>query len=318
MIKQGYFLTGILILCSGVLVVFWPGSARTSVELIVSSGDSGHQIARKLVAEGHLLTKYPFLGWVRLRGAGTKVKLGRYVFGNGRSAYWIVDDLIHGRTQKIRAPIPEGFSTWQIAERLDLFHVCAADEFKRQAQEQRLEGYLFPATYEFDYGIGAEAVIRIMKSQFERVWNSDFDTRARELKWTQHQVLTLASIIEREIMVRAEMPLVSAVYHNRLRKGMKLEADPTVQYALGFWKKRLLFSDLKQTDSPYNTYKYKGLPPGPICSPGRDAILAALYPADSNALFFVAREDGTHTFSHTYAEHLKKVRQRNRNRRKKR
>jgi len=318
MIKKGYFLTIFLISCIVVLAAFWPGSARTSVELIVSSGDSAQKIARKLVNEGHLFTRYSFLVWVRLRGAGSKVKLGRYVFGSGRSAYWIVDDLINGRTQKIRVPIPEGFSTWQIAERLDLFHVCSSEEFNKQTHEQRLEGYLFPATYEFDYGIGAEAVIRIMKSQFERVWDSDFETRANELGWTQHQVMTLASIIEREIMVREEMPLVSSVYHNRLRKDMRLEADPTVQFALGFWKKRLLFNDLKQTDSPYNTYKYKGLPPGPICNPGRDAIQAALYPADSKVLFFVAREDGTHTFSHTYAEHLKKVRQRNKNRRKKR
>jgi UPF0755 protein len=132
---------------------------------------------------------------------------------------------------------------------------------------------------------------------------------------TKKEVVTLASILQREVRVPEEWGLVSAVYHNRLAKHMRLEADPTVQYALGFWKPRLTYDDYRNTHSPYNTYLVMGLPPGPICSPGLDAIKAALWPADSKALFFLAAEGGHHTFSETYRDHTNKVNKRNRKKR---
>ncbi len=140
--------------------------------------------------------------------------------------------------------------------------------------------------------------------------------RAKALGWSKKNVVTMASIIEREARDRNELPMISAVYHNRLKKHMRLEADPTVQYALGYWKKRLLFSDINRTQSPYNTYLYAGLPPGPICNPGKDAIRAALWPTESDALYFVAKDDGRHDFSTTFKEHSAKVKMRNIQRRK--
>lgn len=298
--------------------LFWPGSGRSETVILVSSGDTAHKVANELIRQNHLKTKIFFLIWTRLRGVETQLKVGQYIFPSGRSAYWVVDDLLNGRTKKIRVPIPEGFASWQIAERLELFNICPADKFLSLVSEKNLEGYLFPATYDFDLGSSAESIIQNMTNQFNNVWTPEMSLRADQLKLTQNEVVTLASIIEREIMVKEEMSLVSSVYHNRLKRGMRLEADPTVQYALGYWKKRLLHSDLKNTNSPYNTYKYKGLPPAPICNPGKDAIVAALFPAQTENLFFVAQEDGTHTFSRTYNEHLGKVKKRDANRQRKR
>jgi len=155
-------------------------------------------------------------------------------------------------------------------------------------------------------------VLKQMVEEFNRRWTPEFDARARELGLNKRQVVSLASILEREIRVRDELPLISSVYHNRLRKGMKLDADPTVQYAMGYWKKRLTNEDYRRTLSPYNTYLNPGLPPGPICSPGLDAIQAALYPAATESLYFVAQEDGRHSFSSSYREHVNKVKVRDR------
>jgi len=171
----------------------------------------------------------------------------------------------------------------------------------------KLEGYLFPDTYNFDLASGEEGILKIMLSNFNRKFKPEYYTRAKKLGMTVHQVITLASIIEREAKLAEERSIISGVFHNRLKKKMKLESCATIQYILfmekGIIKETLTEEDLK-IDNIYNTYKYSGLPPGPICNPGEDSIKAALYPDDENEyLYFVAKGDGSHVFSKTLKEH---------------
>jgi UPF0755 protein len=177
-----------------------------------------------------------------------------------------------------------------------------------------LEGFLSPNTYRFMPDATAQDVIAAMLADFTTRFDQSYRDRARELGLTPYEVVIIASIVEREAVVAEERPTIAAVFLNRVRLGMRLEADPTVQYAIGYqeaegrwWKTPLLLSDLRDTDSPYNTYMYAGLPPGPICSPGFAAIEAVLWPEDVDYLYFVARGDGSHAFSRTFDEHLRNV-----------
>ncbi|HET7621112.1 MAG TPA: endolytic transglycosylase MltG, partial [Gemmatimonadaceae bacterium] len=165
-----------------------------------------------------------------------------------------------------------------------------------------LEGYLFPDTYIFSYGTQARAAVKELVRHFETVWQPEWNDRLRQLGMSRNEIVTLASIIEKEARLPEERPVISAVYHNRLRIGMPLQADPTVQYALGEHHERILYRDL-EVESPYNTYRHTGLPPGPIASPGKASIEAALFPASVPYLYFVADSDGHHEFRSTFKEH---------------
>jgi UPF0755 protein len=171
-----------------------------------------------------------------------------------------------------------------------------------------LEGYLFPATYTFPDGTTARDAVRQMVTRFEQAWRPEWNARLQTLALRRHDAMTLASIVEREAVRPEERPVIAAVYYNRLRKGMRLEADPTIQYALGRHTARVLYRDL-DIASPYNTYRRTGLPPGPIGSPGAPSIAAAVNPADVPYLYFVAMPDQHHEFRTTYAEHLIAVRE---------
>lgn len=298
-------------------VLFWPGNGSVYKEIDIRAGSTAHQVSRQLMEANLIKSPVLFLSWVRLRNAGSLIHFGRYRFSEGRSAFWIADDVIAGRTEKVKFVIPEGFASWQIAARLEEMGLCSEIEFNEAVKESNAEGYLFPATYRLDHGLSALELVKTFRGQFEKMWNDDFSLRASELGWSRHMTVTMASILEREVRVRSELPLISAVYHNRLKKRMRLQADPTVQFSFGYWKTRLTYDDYKNSRSPYNTYIHFGLPPGPICSPGIDALRAALWPASSDALFMLAQDDGTHTFSMTYREHTNKVNQRNRRREKK-
>ena len=165
-----------------------------------------------------------------------------------------------------------------------------------------LEGYLFPETYYFFDGEKERSVIKRLVKEYKKFWSNENIARANSINLTQHQIFTLASIIEGEAIYDSERPIISAVYHNRLKKGMKLQADPTVQYIIKDGPRRLLNKDLK-IKSPYNTYLYRGLPPGPINSPGFASLKAALYPDENDFLYFVAKGNGYHTFSKNEKEH---------------
>jgi len=224
--------------------------------------------------------------------------------------------LRYGDVAGRRVTIPEGYRASQVAALLEGVLDIDSGEFMELVHDPdvmnalgvtapSLEGYLHPDTYNFRLDASSLEAINIMVGETMRFMDPALVARADSMDMTVHQVLTLASIIETEALFNSERPRISAVYHNRLREGWRLEADPTVRYALGTFRRRLYYKDL-EVDSPYNTYRYTGLPPGPICNPGNASILAALYPEeDSEDFFFVANGDGTHTFSRTFAEHVK-------------
>lgn len=301
---------GILFTVGGVML--WPGHGEPQVEFYVKEGASAQTVARLLQGKGVLTSTFPLRFWMRIARGDLKIHVGRYRIPPGRSAFWIARDLIQGRTIKSKINIPEGFTSHQIAERLETAEMGDAEEFKQYVMNKKLEGFLYPATYELDYGLSAERMARHFTAKFDSVWTADYSDRAKALGMTKKEIVTLASIIEREARVRDELPQIASVYHNRLKKRMRLEADPTVQYALGQWKARLLNKDYRNTKSPYNTYLVYGLPPGPICNPGEDAIKASLWPAETDYLYFVAQDDGRHNFSPTYKDHINKVKARDR------
>jgi UPF0755 protein len=211
--------------------------------------------------------------------------------------------------------VPEGWTLAQISERAGTLLGIPADSLLRLATTEgaaerfgvpgpTLEGYLYPATYTLPVGAAPDMLLRTMVERYRRAWTPEMRERADSLSMTEREIVTLASIIEKEARVWQERPVISAVYHNRLRIGMRLQADPTVQYALGTHQTRLLYSHIDDVaDNPYNTYRHAGLPPGPIASPSRGAIEAALHPAEVDFLYFVARPDGTHIFTRSLAEH---------------
>jgi UPF0755 protein len=260
--------------------------------------------------------------WPKLRGVDRRLRAGRYEFPLGEKWTVILGAFITGRTDDEYLTVPEGYTIAaiaQVAHRALGMDSAAFVAVTRQPEfRERLdvpagvgivEGYLFPATYRVPPDAEPQQLVAQMVRQFLTVWDTTGDRLARDsLGMTRHEVVTLASIVEAEARVARERPMIAGVYLNRLRRRtpMKLEADPTVIYALGAPVRRVLFRHLRIA-SPYNTYLHYGLPPGPIASPGRASILAVLHPARHPYLFFVARPDGTHMFSRTAGEHADSV-----------
>jgi UPF0755 protein len=307
-----------------------PGDSRGGL-VEIPSGASARGIAHELRRAGHVRSSVWLEVLVRFLRADQKLKAGLYRLPAHQRADRVLRFLVQGRGATVRVTIPEGFAIWQIAERLESAGVCRADEFRASAGDG--EGFLFPDTYFFDPGSPPTLPLRVMQDRFADVWREVYVSaekagqvrrpEAQEVggprepedlviladgrRWTVRQVVTLASLIERETRRGDERTRVSAVYHNRLKIRMRLECDPTVQYALGGWKNPLFKKDL-DVDSPYNTYRRYGLPPGPIASPGRDSLAAALAPADVDFLYFVSDGVGGHRFSTSYSDHQRAVR----------
>jgi UPF0755 protein len=247
------------------------------------------------------------------RGRDRALKAGTYVFQRGASWNDVLDALTRGKGLVHTVTIPEGFALSNILPLLSRALSAPPESVMAAASDtallhrldvptSTLEGYLFPDTYTFAEGTTPRDAVRLMVAEFEKVWKPEWNARLQELAMSRHDIVTLASIIEKEARLAEERPVISAVYHNRLKIGMLLQADPTVQYALGRHVDRVLYKDL-DVDSRYNTYKHPGLPPGPIASPGEASLEAALYPAKVPYLYFVAHPDGHHEFRQTYAEH---------------
>jgi UPF0755 protein len=270
------------------------------VTLNVERGATIRSIAERLKTHGVISNQWLFVWVGRLNGVTPKPGLYQIPASSSISEVW---DVLRQGPTRARITIPEGWTAKQIAQRLEAANVMPAAVFLEKVEKESLEGYLFPDTYLFDQGSSVDVVVNTLRKRFEHMRPADFGTRAKALRLTERQLVILASIVEREARVRDEMPMIAGVYLNRLRKGMKLQADPTVQYALGQWTSRLLYKDL-EVDSPYNTYRHKGLPPGPIGNPGVAALEAAVHPAQTDMLFFVAQGDGTHRFSKSYEDHL--------------
>jgi UPF0755 protein len=263
-------------------------------------------------------------GWFRLyaraRGLPRALKSGIYTFHVDDDWGDVVTALKAGRGDEIRFTVLEGMMGFEVAERARVWLRIPRDSFfaavKDTALQRELgirvnpagvEGYMYPTTYTVPVGIKARDLVRIMTREFIERWSPEWDARTTQLGMTRHQVVTLASIIEAEVRYRPDRPYVSAVYHNRLKRRMALQADPTINYAYQRRLRRVWEKNL-QIRSPYNTYLHAGLPPGPISQPSDSSLYAALDPAPVGFIYFVAQPDGKHVFSETYADHLAAIR----------
>ena len=286
--------------------------------LTIAPGEGFATVSRKLGDAGLIQSPFQFRLFARLSDAHRTIKAGEYQLYGSMTPREILATLVAGDVLLYRVTIPEGYTLRQIAATLAqagfgdaaTFHRIATDPAVVAAEGftgQTLEGYLFPDTYYFPRNYPPEQIIAAMTRRFREAFRDPWRARADALGMSVHEVVTLASIIEKETGAPAERPLIASVFHNRLERGMRLETDPTVIYGIEDFDGNLTRKHLR-TPTAYNTYLIKGLPPGPIASPGKAALEAALYPAESAYLFFVSRKDGTHQFSRTLEEHREAVR----------
>jgi UPF0755 protein len=274
------------------------------------------QVTDSLAARGAITSPRWFRFYVRVTGNEAAIRAGTYDIPRGASAPTALRILTSGRAAAQRLVVPEGLMLSEVARLIERQLGIPADSVVQAARDPALlarfgipattaEGYLYPSTYLVPVGARAADVLRQMLNEFAARWQPAWDARLDSLGLSRHQIVTLASIIEGEVRYAPDRPYVSSVYHNRLRRGMRLQADPTVIYALG--RRRRLYEKDYQTRSPHNTYLIDGLPPTPIGQPSAASIEAALYPARTDFLYLVARSDGKHIFSRTFREHLKAV-----------
>lgn len=281
------------------------GGEGVEREVNIPRGAGASRVAGILAENSIIRSARGFSLYMRFSGSAESIKSGAYLLSEYSSYSSLRSRLTSGPNLYIRVSIPEGFTAEQIAARLYSRGIISDEEEFLQAVEERdLRGYLFPDTYDFFPGEGTERVLRKLLARFDAEFTEEYKRRAEEIGMSIREVVTLASIIEKEARVPEERPVISDVFHRRLRRNMRLESCATILFALGEHRSRLLYSDL-QINSPYNTYRNSGLPPTPIANPGGDALRAALYPDPTEYLFFVARDDGSHIFSRTYREHLR-------------
>lgn len=312
----------LVIAAANVFADFFGLKDGNDVKIVVNQGDTADMISEKLKKEGIVSSKLLFKAFSRVSGTGSDFKTGSFLINSGDSYAQICQKLITVPLPEgtIWVTIPEGFELRQIADKLESEGLINREKFYEEIEngkfeysfidelpkrENRLEGYLFPDTYLLSPTDGEHAIINAMLKRFVEVFNEKYQKRAKEMDMTTDEVITLASIIEREALGDSDRTLVSSVFHNRLKSNDMpyLQSCATVQYILKERKKVLSVSDTK-INSPYNTYINKGLPLGPIASPGEKAISAALYPEKSDYLFFVLDSSGNHRFAKTHEEHL--------------
>jgi UPF0755 protein len=299
-------LAALLAACAG------SGSGRP-VRVTVPAGATLDVAAESLARAGIIRSARLFRLYALVRRDDRSIKAGTYMLRRGSGLGSTLDALRGGKGLVRTVTIPEGYALAQIipllANRLGIpaesVEVAVRDTallHRLDVPTASLEGYLFPDTYIFPDQTTARAAVAAAVRRFEQVWQPEWTERLDTIALSRHDVLTLASIVEKEARLAEERPVIAAVYMNRLRDRMLLQADPTVQYALGEHQSRVLYKHL-EVESPYNTYKYLGLPPGPIASPGRASLIAALYPANVPFKYFVALPDGHHEFRTDYAGH---------------
>lgn len=334
-----FFLSVIVLLFITLFFIsFWRVRPTFTKEIEIPLGSSTAHIASMLQEEGLIQSAFLFQLVAKYKGYDENLQAGRYKLSSDMSMEEILLELQKGIVKKegIRFTIPEGFTVEQIAARMeeyqltkkeDFLELCRGEAFASQLLQNAgeissqvrfpCEGYLFPDTYEVHAGATAEEIIEMMLARFFEVFDDECRLQAEKIGFNIHQIVTIASLVEKEAVLPEERPLISAVFHNRLNSEALplLQSCATVQYILGESKPVLTYQDL-EIDSPFNTYLYPDLPPGPIASPGRQSLQAALYPADTDYLYFVSREDGSggHYFSRTLQEHnhFKNIAQKNR------
>ena len=289
------------------------GAGGAPVRVNIPQGANHRTVSDSLSRAGVIGSPRFFRIYASLRKSDRTIKPGTYILHRGEGWNTVLDALRGGKGIVHVVTIPEGFSLFQIQpllasklsvppESVDVATRDTALLHELDIPTQTLEGYLFPDTYIFAEGTTARAAVDVMVKKFEQVWKPEWTARLDTLHMTRNDVMALAAIVEKEARLPQERPVIAAVYANRLKTGMLLQADPTVQYALGKHVARVYYKDL-EVESPYNTYKHKGLPPGPIASPGKPSIEAALYPANVPFEFFVAFPDGHHEFRKDLAGH---------------
>lgn len=296
------------------------GSVSLDGETVVTIPEASAtgEIASILKENGVIKNEFGFKIKVRIKSAASDLKAGTYHFKGTLSVDDVIDSLISGPAiTGVKITIPEGYNQQQIVALLVENGVCTEEEFLNAAANVdfgydylpaagdplRLQGFLFPDTYYISENDSAQIIIAMMLKEFDKYYTDEWKNRVQEMGLTTQQWVTMASIVEKEAVVSSDRPIIAGVFYNRLQAGMNLQSCATVQYALGEVKSKLTDTDV-QIDSPYNTYINPGLPPGPIASPGYESLQSALYPTESNYLFFVAKPNGAHIFSETYEQHL--------------
>ncbi|GAB4030340.1 MAG: endolytic transglycosylase MltG [Elusimicrobiota bacterium] len=298
----------IFILLFAVLAAFYAFFRGEKVKFLIEEGQTAGKIAENLKKEKIIISPFWFKALVKITSSGKKIMPGEYElnrFTPHEEVLWKITHSVYISDMKI--VIPEGWRAEQIAERLKSAGVIKSEnEFMNFVREKKLEGKLFPSTYYMKKNMSPQEAAEILHSEYEKNIKPLFENANLPQGIDEYKALIVASIVEREAVTDSERPLIAAVYLNRIKKGMPLEADPTVQYALGYWKKNLSLADLK-FPSPYNTYYVSGLPPGPICNPGVKSVKSVIEPAEIDALYFVADRKGKHIFNNKFEEHKKAI-----------
>ena len=316
------FLFGVVIV--GSLVYFWKTPYKNFSEkekfVMIPRGASSLDISHQLEKEGIVRHWALFLSYVKVWTNSRSLQAGEYRFEKPLNISQVAELLIRGLVYYHEVTIPEGYSLFDIADLLAQKKLASPESFQEAAGDLRviadlapdarnLEGFLFPDTYRFTRGMSAEDMVRQMVNRFRQIYSNHFQMEVKNSSMSLYQVITLASLIEKETGVEEERPLISSVFQNRLRLHIPLQCDPTILYAArlgGSLRHEILQADL-ETPSPYNTYFHPGLPPGPIASPGLSSIEAALKPASSEYLYFVSNSQGGHVFSSTLEQHSRAV-----------
>lgn len=290
---------------------------KSDIIIQIRSGQSFRDAVKQLNGLGLLRYPIKFRLLARMKGLDTKIQAGEYQFSPPLTPNEILNTLSTGKTILYSVTIPEGYNLYQIADLLENTGILNRQQFIAAALEPEqvrkegiegnsFEGYLFPDTYRFPKAIEADTVIKTMVSRFREVFMPEWEKRVDSFPLSLHEVVTLASMVEKETGEPSERPLIAAVFLNRLKRGMRLESDPTVIYGIEDFNGNLTREDLERY-TPYNTYKIKGLPPGPIANPGLDSLKSILNPADKPYIYFVSKNNGTHVFSRTIKEHNRAV-----------
>ena len=313
----------VAVLALALVVVFAltvaPPLSGPRLRVVVPPGASLGQVVDSLEAQGIVRAAGLFEVYARARGAAPRIKAGQYEMPAPSSWASVVRRLTRGEVITSPMTVPEGFTLAQMAPRIAEVSGVPTDSVTALLESEELaerlevpgpglEGYLFPDTYFFASGVSPERIVAAMAARYQSVWTPERRARLEEVGLTEQEAVTLASIVQAEARIESEMTRIAGVYHNRLERGWRLQADPTVLYALGGYRARLLFAAIDSVaDNPYNTYAFAGLPPGPIGSPGEAAIDATLRPDEHDFMYFVAWPDGSHVFTRSLADHNQAV-----------
>jgi UPF0755 protein len=306
-------------------LLFRPPSETSLTKVItIKKGMYLKKISTMLEQEGIIRNRHFFIGMATLLGKRAEIRAGEYEFHTRMLPLEVLDVLVKGQVKRHLVTIPEGYTLSQIAQYLEDLDIVEKEAFLQKASSpafvasldlappnqgdtvSTLEGYLFPNTYHLIKEMAPEEVVKMMVHQFKKVFGPELRSRASQMGISQREVVILASIIEKETPLSEERPLISAVFHNRLKNKIPLQSDPTVIYGIKNFNGNLTKEDLLRP-TPYNTYLKSGLPPTPICNPGKESILAALYPAPVPYFYFVSKNDGSHYFSSNIEDHNQAV-----------